>query len=283
MPSVSVFKSAGLVALAAISACSLVQLRAAPPVQAPELVQKALSREIAALQDKSRPMRYRLHKSSPRLSTTKDMVETRDGVIGMMVEANESALSAEDTAREQSRLDDLLENPAKQKKRKQTQDEDTARALKALRYLPTAFLYTDRGEVATPAGPAESFTFVPNPKFDPPDLETTVLTGLTGEMIIDLKQTRVVRLEVHLRQDVDFGWGILGRLARGGWLRIDQREVLPGIWRMERFQMDMTGRVLFRSRTFQTTEEETQFARVPEGLTFRQGLALLRSQLSVSR
>ena len=41
---------------------------------------------------------------------------------------------------------------------------------------------------------------------------------MIGEIWIDPVHQRVVRLEGHLQQDVDFGWGILGRLNKGGWI-----------------------------------------------------------------
>jgi hypothetical protein len=41
--------------------------------------------------------------------------------------------------------------------------------------------------------------------------------------------------------------------------------------------MVMTGRVLFKTRSFDTTEEETQFAPVPVGLSYQQGIQMLRT------
>lgn len=240
------------------------------------LAEKALAAELKAAQDTSHPLRYRLRKSSPRLTTTKEMIETRDGVVAMLVEVNDSPPSPQDAAKEQARLNALLADPGKQRHRKQSQDQDTGRALKVLRALPKAFIFTYAGTVQTGAGTAERFTFRPNPTYDPPDLETQVLTALDGELWVDPVHVRLLHLEAHLFQDVDFGWGILGRLAKGGWISIDQAEVLPGVWHIEKFQMKMTGRLLFRTRTFETTEEETEFAHVPLGLSYQQAIALLR-------
>ena len=51
---------------------------------------------------------------------------------------------------------------------------------------------------------------------------------MAGEIWIDPVKLRVVRLEGHLQQDVDFGWGILGRLNKGGWIVIEQADVGGG-------------------------------------------------------
>jgi hypothetical protein len=271
----------------AMAAVALNQNAAAPTAQTtaptPGLVQAALATELQAARDTGHPMRYRLRKSSPRLITTKELIETQDGSVAMLVAVDDKPLNAADQEKEQSRLQALLVDPGKQRHRKQAEAEDTARALKVLRSLPTAFLYTDAGPVA--AGPeftAERFTFVPNPKFNPPDLETQAMTQLTGEIWIDPGHTRVIHLEGHLQQDVDFGWGILGRLSKGGWIVIEQSEVGDGVWRIVKFQMQMTGRLLVRTRTFDTTEEETNYTPVPAGLAYQQAISMLRESQSAS-
>lgn len=222
-------------------------------------------------------MRYVLHKSSPRLTTTKNMVETRDGLVAMLVSVNDQPLTPEDQAREQARLDGLLSDPGKQRHRKQSEDDDTARALKVLRALPAAFVYRDAGPWTAGSGSVELFTFTPNPKYSPPDLETQVLTAMSGELWIDPANARVVRLEGRIQQDVDFGWGILGRLYKGGWITIDQAEVSAGVWRIVKFQMSMSARVVIKTRNFDTTEIESQYAPVPPALSYREGIAMLRS------
>ena len=104
-----------------------------------------------------------------------------------------------------------------------------------------------------------------------------MLTAMAGTLTIDTTHQRVVRLEGHLLQDVDIGWGILGRLDKGGWITIDQAEVGGGIWRLTRFQMVMSGRVFFKTRSFETIEEESRFAPVPVDLTYQRAIQMLRS------
>jgi hypothetical protein len=104
---------------------------------------------------------------------------------------------------------------------------------------------------------------------------------MAGEIWIDPVRLRVVRLEGHLQQDVDFGWGILGRLNKGGWIVIEQGEVGPGIgsdeWRTVRFQMQMSGRVLFKARVFDTTEVQTDYAPLPPGMSYQKAIEVLLS------
>ncbi len=252
-----------------------------PPAQAQALVVRTLANELRAAQDTSHPLRYELRKSSPRLTTTKEIYETRDGDVARLVAIDDKPLSAADQQTEEARLDALASDPGKQRRRKQAEDTDTGRALKVLRALPNAFVYQYAGSGQGPTGMVEKFIFRPAPNFSPPDLETQVLPAMTGEMWIDAAHERVVRLEAHVQQDVDFGWGILGRLNKGGWIVIEQADVGPdmgiGQWRTVRFQMQMSGRVVLKSRTFDTTEEETRFAPLPVGLGYQKAIEMLRA------
>jgi hypothetical protein len=254
---------------------------AIPPIQtqaqAQALVERAVASEMRTAQDTSHPMRYRLRKSSPRLTSVKEIFETRDGAVARLLSIGDKPLSAADEEKEQARLDGLLNDPGRQRHRKQNEDADTGRALKVLRALPQAFLFQFAGTGWGPTGKVEKFTFKPNPRFNPPDLETQVLTAMVGEIWIDASQMRVTRLEGHLQRDIDFGWGILGRLNKGGWIVIEQADVGGRQWRIVRFQMVMSGRVLFKTKSFDTTEEQTQFEPLPAGLGYRQAIQMMRA------
>jgi len=241
------------------------------------LVARALGHELSAAQDPAHPMQYQLRKSSPRLTSTKAIVETRDGAVARLLTINDNSLTPADRQKDDARLDALLADPGRQRKRKQSEQDDTGRALKVLRALPKAFLYAYAGSETNGSTTLEKYSFKPNPKFGSSDLELMVLTAMSGTLTVDATHERVVRLEGRLQQDVDIGWGILGRLNKGGWLIIEQADVGAGIWRITRFQMNMTGRVFFKTRTFDTTEEESQFAPVPLDLTYQQAIQILRS------
>lgn len=263
----------GLAAGAAAHAAQPAQLT---PAEAQALVNRALTHEYNAAQDTAHPMRYLLHKTSPRLATTKEIYETRDGEVARLMAMNGKPLSAADEQKEEARLAALEGNPGLQRHRKQSEDADAARALKVLEALPSAFEYQYAGPMETPAGLVERYTFKPNPGFTPPDLETEVLTEMSGEIRIDPASERVTRLEGHLDQDVDFGWGILGRLNKGGWITIEQADVEGGVWRTVHFQMALTGRVFFRTRVFDTTEDESQYAPLPLNMPYTQAIESLR-------
>jgi len=252
------------------------------PAQAQWMVQRALSHELQTAQDPAHPMRFRLRKSSPRLTSTKEIVETQDGAVARLIALNDQPLSLDEEQTEQARLDDLLSDPNRQRHRKQSEEGDMGIVLKLLRMLPNAYLYQYAGAGSGPGGSVEKFTFRPNPAFSPPDLESQALTAMSGELWVDASQERVTRLEGHLQQDTDYGWGILGKLDKGGWIVLEQADVGGRQWRIVRFKMQMNLRIVFKTKNIDTTEEMTQYAPVPQGLSYRQAIQMLRAGSAAS-
>jgi len=255
---------------------ALGQPTAITPTQAQALVARALATEVRTAQDASHPMRYRLRKSSPRLTSTKEIAETRDGDVARLISINDQPLSLDDEQREEARLDALLSDPSRQRHRKQSEESDTGIVLKLLRMLPQAFLYEYEGVGQGPSGEVEKFHFRPNPAFSPPDLESQALTAMVGELWIDALQERVTRLEGHLQQDTNYGWGILGKLDKGGWIVLEQGDVGVGQWRIVRFQIKMSLRILFKNKDFDSVQEMSQYTPLPASLDYRQAIQMLR-------
>ena len=246
------------------------------PVLAQAMVARALATEVRSARDLSHPMRYRLRKSSPRLTTSKEIAETRDGDVARSVALNDHPLDQAEEQQEEARLDALLSDPSRQRHRKQSEESDTGIVLKLLRMLPQAFLYEYEGSGQGSAGAVEKFRFRPNPAFSPPDLETQALTAMVGELWIDAAQERVTRLEGHLQQDTNYGWGILGKLDKGGWIVLEQADVGEGQWRIARFQIKMELRILFKTKIFDSVQEMTGYTPLPANLDYRQAIQILR-------
>ena len=254
------------------------------PAQAQALVGRALATESRAAQElgHSRRMRYRLRKSSPHMTSTKEIIETRDGDVARLMQINDQPLSRDDEQREQVRLDALLSDPRLQQHRKQSEESDTGRALKVLRVLPTAFLYQFAGTGAGANGTVAKFTFRPNPQFSPPDLETGVLTAMAGELWVDPVAERVVRLAGSLQQDKEIALGIV-QLDKGGWVEIHQADVGSGEWRIVHLKLVMNARLLWKQKNSDSVQDYSQFASVPAGMNYRQAIQMLRGSAAAGR
>jgi len=101
---------------------------------------------------------------------------------------------------------------------------------------------------------------------------------MSGELWIDATQERVVRLEGHLQQDTNYGLGILGKLDKGGWIVLEQGEVGSRQWRIVRFQIKMSLRILFKTKDFDSVQEMSQYTPLPASLDYRQAIQMLRGQ-----
>jgi hypothetical protein len=247
--------------------------------EAQALVRQVLQTELQSAQQDpiDHPLQYRLRKTSPRYSSTKLIIETKDGDVARLLEVNNAPLSPESQQTEAARLQSLLDDPGLQRHRQEREQGDAERARKIMRALPDAFLYHYAGIADTPHGPSYRLTFQPNPKFDPEDLEAQALKGMAGELWIDAAQHRVTRLEGRRIHDVDYGFGILGKLDEGGTLLLEQSEIARHQWRTTHLVLVMNARLLIKSIKLDTTLELSEFHPVSAGLTYQQAIEILRT------
>jgi hypothetical protein len=222
------------------------------------------------------PVRYVLRKQDDKGVTTKEIVETKDGDVARLIAKNDKPLSPEDEKSEMDRLNNLLAHPEIQEHRHKREQEDSGRADEMTKLLPDAFLYTFEGMVPGPNGPAYRLTFKPNPRFNPPDREAEVYHGMEGELWLDQGQERIVKLDAHLIDDVNFGWGILGKLYKGGTLTIEQKDVGHHHWEATLLKLNLTGMALMiKPLSFQTTETSQDFQPVPVNMGYQDAIHLL--------
>jgi hypothetical protein len=274
------------------------QTAAPPPVDAAALVRRAVANRFA--EDAAhQPMRFVLHKQDERHNITQAIVETPQGDVAMLVAANGTPLGADGQQAERTRLTALDAHPEVQEHRRKREQEDRARVDELLHLLPDAFLYrydsTVACDVTTPpavsapgfAPPSASagataqcyhLTFTPNPAFDPPNVEAKIFSGMAGEVWIETSAERLCRLNAHLIQDVDFGWGIVGRLDKGGTVYLEQTQVGEKDWELTRMKLNMTGKALLvKPLNFHVNEEMAHFAPVPPGTDYHAAIRLLES------
>ena len=246
--------------------------------EAQAMVKRVLQMELNSAEDTSHPMQYRLRKMSPRVATTKMIVETKDGDVAHLVAINDGPLSAQDQQNEDARLQGLLNDPSLQRHRQEREQSDSQRARKIIRALPDAFLYTYGGVVDTPQGPSYRLNFQPNPNFDPQNLEAQMLKGMAGELWIDVAQQRVTRLQCKRIKDVDYGFGILGKLDQGGTLLLEQADIGNHQWRTTKMVLVMDARFLIKTVKLDTTLDLSQYTPVAAGMSYRQAIQMLQAQ-----
>src|SRR5579885_3152331 len=239
------------------------------------IVRRASHNELAA-SNGNHPFRYQLHKIDDGKITTKEIVETKDGDVARLIAVNDKPLDPDAQQAEIDRLNNLAAHPELQAHRHKKEQEDSNRANEMIRLLPDAFLYRYEGTVDGPNGPCHRLSFQPNPNFNPPDREAQVYAGMAGELWIDKTQERMVRLDAHLIADVEFGWGILGRLYKGGSILVEQADVGDHHWETIHLKLSLTGKALMiKPLSFQTTEDASHFEPVPPEMGYQNAIKML--------
>ena len=275
------------VTLAAMSCVCLAAAQAAGtrPALAPrELVRKAVENEVKISASDINFM-FRSRRQTPHGSQTKLYVQTRDAMAGIVIAYDDKPLPPGQRAAELARVERFVRDPDELRKKQEKEKEDSERTARIVKALPDAFLYEYAGTEKAQPGVGKAgdelvrLKFRPDPHYDPPSRVEQVLTGMSGELLIDAGNYRLARIDGTLFKDVSFGWGILGHLDKGGRFLVEQANV-DGGWAMTRMKLHFTGKILlFKSLTIESTEVFSDFHRVPPTLTFAQGLEILKKEV----
>jgi hypothetical protein len=201
-----------------------------------------------------------------------DEVETAEGPIARLASIDGRDLTPDEEKQERERLGRLLSSPEEQARQSRQYDEDEERVGKILALLPTAFVYEYDGEEKG----CYRLRFQPNPGDEAHTIEARIFHAMSGTLWVDARSKRLARLEGHVDENVDFGFGILGRLYKGGWFRLVREQVNSTDWKTKSLEVHMNIRALL-VKTFarETSETRGGFTRVPSGMSLEQGLALL--------
>lgn len=219
--------------------------------------------------------RYWIERRSQGGTSLTDQVETADGPIARLALDNGHALSPQAQQQEQERLEHLLNSPGEQARHLRQYDEDEDRIGRILALLPDAFVYEYDGE----ENGCYRLRFHPNPNYTAHTIEARIFHAMSGKLWVDARSKRLARLEGRVDQNVDFGFGILGRLYQGGWFRLEREQVSPTDWKTKTLEVHMNVRALMvKSFARETSETRGGFARVPGGMSLMQGLMLLNKE-----
>ena len=97
-----------------------------------------------------------------------------------------------------------------------------------------------------------------------------------GMAWIDRAALRISRLDGSLFEDVTFGWGLLGRLNKGGTFSVMQRQVGDDHWEVISLDVKMFGHaVIFKSINVRQLQRITDFHRINDNMTISEAYQLL--------
>ena len=211
-------------------------------------------------------------------SITTEAIETPEGGLNRTIAKNGKPLTPEEQADADQKLKSFAyDKEARHKKLKSNRDDDQ-RSITLMRSLPDAFNYTVTGVDKAPNGhEIVHLAFKAKPGWSAPTHETRVLEGMDGNMVIDQTAGRIAEINGELFKDVDFGWGILGRLFKGGKFIIHQADV-GGKWQETQERLQFNGKILMlKNLTIDSNETMSDFRPVPSNITTAQALQMLQN------
>jgi hypothetical protein len=246
---------------------------AAPlPSDANAYVREAIGHEVAEQDRDQSHWRYHLHREDEKNNVDRDVIETREGQLSRTLLLWGKPLTNKERITDEERMQHQVSDPEERARHEKREREDGAKARQMLRLIPDAFIFKYAGE----ENGLVRLTFVPNPHFEPPNFEAKVYRSLKGSLWIDRQSMRLAGIDGTLFEDVNFGWGLLGHLSKGGTFNVRQKNVGEGHWDVVSEEVNMVGRaVVFKTITRKQKQIRSEFRRVPDSITIRDAYQLL--------
>jgi hypothetical protein len=234
-----------------------------------QIIQQAVNAELAATRDDQSHWRYVKQEAGGNKAI---VVETENGALLRHVEENGKPVSGEVKKIDDEHIQKFIHDPAMREKQKRDGQHDEKDATELLNLLPTAFVWKVESE--TPE--TITLSFKPDANFHAPDMEARVMGEMEGTLIVDKKLHRIKTMKGALSEDINIGFGILGRLRKGGTFNVERRPVAPGLWEITETHVHIDGKALFFKTIGQQQDEvKSDFTLVPPGTTLEQAVGML--------
>jgi len=220
--------------------------------------------------------RYLRRLETPGKVRVLETIETPQGTVSRLLSLNGQPVSSQENQKIEQFFDKLLQDTGLQRQRLKAQRQEEERVKRLIAALPDAFLYDLEG-TEKDSGYLR-LKFRPNPQFDPPSREARIYQGMTGMLWIEPRGERMAKIEGRLFKDVEFGWGILGKLHQGGYLLMEQGQAADGSWQTKAVKLQISGRIFF-FKTFVLDQRQSvyDFQKIPP-LTLAQAVERLRQK-----
>jgi hypothetical protein len=220
--------------------------------EAGQLVREVTQNEIQAEINDKNLWSYRELTKRQAKEQLLEYCQTEHGTIHRLLAVDGQPLSVKQRQAEDQRIQKLIHSPDALRASQNKENSDAREERKFLRLFPDAFLYQQQGQ----QGELMTLRFTPNPRFHPSGNEQRVLHGLTGTLVVDVKQKRLVSIDGQLMTEAGFLGGFLGHLDRRGTFSVVSENVSPGDWELKALKVEMDGKALF-FKTIAVRQQET--------------------------
>ena len=249
-------------------------ISAAQKLSAHQLVKQVVYNELEANENDHSHWMYRDSDKLTAKSTVKLVVETSEATISKTIELNGRPLTPQEQAEDHAKMEAIVNDPSVRAKQRKKSAHDDEQGVELTKMVANAFLWTEAGE----SNGEITLHFKPNPAFQPPTYASRVFAAMAGTMVVDAKQKRLKDLSGTLIRPVEFGWGLLGKLEKGGTFRVVRSEVAPGEWEITETHVHISGHAfIIRSINEQEDEITSNYKRTPASMTLGEAINKLTS------
>jgi hypothetical protein len=246
---------------------------AVPPQEARTFVRAVVANELKADANDHSQWMYRDENGVPNRNTVKLVIQTAQGDLSKTVERDGHPLPQEQQKADEQRMDAFVHDASLRQKQKQSHQQDASKASALTKMLPDAFLWTYAGQ----NGAETTLHFKPDPQFKPPTREARVFAAMEGTMVVDAEQKRIKELKGKLTRDVNFGYGLLGKLEKGGTFEIERQQIAPRIWAITATHVHIHGHALiFKSIGEEQDEVTNHYHPTPPSLSLDAAAKMLK-------
>jgi hypothetical protein len=229
--------------------------------------------QMQASEHPSHYYRYIQRSISPDGSSTTDEIATPHGRVARLIEVDQHPPSQQQIQQNEQLLDSLPGNPQLQQSRLKDQQNNRLRRDNVIKDIPSAFVYTYAG--TDPRG-LIMLKFKPAPGFQPTSRQSLILEGMAGELWVDPKTQRIVKIDGTLIKDVKIGWGFLARLNQGGTFLLEQSQGPDGDWHQKLLAVHFDGtELIFKHIHIRVKLIRCCFRQVPDNLSIREAVHML--------
>ncbi|HEY3987774.1 MAG TPA: hypothetical protein VGM02_00640 [Acidobacteriaceae bacterium] len=232
-----------------------------------------VANELAAdANDHSRWM-YRDENNVPGNNTVKLVIQTAEGDLSKTIERDGHPLTLQQQKEDERRMDAFVDDANLRQKQKRNHEQDAAKASSLTKMLPGAFLWT----ITSRSNTETILSFQPDPIFKPPTREARVFAAMRGTMVVDTQQKRIQALKGTLTRDVNFGYGLLGKLQKGGTFEIERQQIAPNVWSITATHIHIHGHALiFKSIGEEQDEVTSHYHPTPSSLSLEAAAKMLK-------
>ena len=225
-----------------IGSCSLALLAIPCSAQAVNTVMRMAANEKIARAE-HRYFTYRSEERSNRTGHhlwTEKVVETNAGVLHRLIAVDGHALGIKEALQENTRLHEIVLHPESLRKANAEREADEQRLTQLLTILPAALLV----QAGREEGGCRRYALLTNSSFHPSSIEERIVHALEGTVWVKEPENRLCGLNVEVTTPIDVGFGLLGHLNSGGYVRLRRAPVGASQWKTIQLSVHIEGKAL---------------------------------------